>query len=127
MKEEPIDVRLSEVMEEVEALEYKYRSLVWWARKPAYEDVDTVYSDSSKEIRDGCKRGIARVEEDYPDDLRNYHECPDFSHGFNSGVLAATRFVLTAMDTTTTKDEDGFEFEIGGLDFAKDTFPQLDT
>ena len=121
------EAKLDEVIAEVKNLEYKYRSLVWYARKPAYEDVDTVYSDSSKEIRDGCKRGIARVEEDYPDDLRNYHECPDFAHGFNSGVLAATRFVLTAMDTTTTTDEDGIEFEYGGVDFAKDTFPQLDT
>ena len=38
-----------------------------------------------------------------------------------------TRFVLTAMDTTRTTDEDGIEFEYGGVDFAKDTFPQLDT
>ena len=50
----------------------------------------------------------------------------NWSHGFNSGCLAAFGFALTALDDSTyICDETEEEVSFGGLDTAMDEFPQL--
>ena len=57
----------------------------------------------------------ALVEEHHPDDVDSLKccDCGDFSHGFNSGVLAGLRWVLTA--------------QTEGFEEADNCFPELDT
>lgn len=73
----------------------KHESLVWYARKhPAdHESWNNVPAD----IKTGALNAAAQVEENYPDEVdRLKSETGDWEHGFNSGVLAALRYVLTA-------------------------------
>ena len=90
----------------------KYESLVWFARKyPAdHESWDKVPAD----IKQGALNAASRVEELYPDEVDRLRseECGDWEHGFNSGVLAALRFVLHAAEDPEA---------------AMDEFPMLDT
>lgn len=83
----------------------KYESLVWYARKhPADHPFwRTVPAD----IRKGALDAAARVRELYPDetDALACVERGDFEHGFNSGVLAALRYVLTAATDPAEAEE----------------------
>ena len=138
MSKKPIKKRtdFSGLRKVVDQMEVKYRKLVWYARKPPYENVDTVYSDSPVSIREGCKRAMAKVEELYPKELNQYHAHPDWTHGFNSGCLAAFRLIELAMDDEYYEDYD--DEEIGDwnqyhptgkerLEIALEFFPSLDT
>ena len=114
----------------------KYEDLVWYARKPHYEDVDTHYADRPKDIREGCKRAIARVEEQYPNEINALmRDETNWTHGFNSGCLAAFRFCERALNPSMELDdyfleelldEDVFETETP-LEEAEEMFPELDT
>ena len=119
-----------ELGEHLRSLEEKYESLVWYARsKPK----DSVFWDSvSTEIKEGALNAQALVEEKYPDevdDLRSPHS--DWSHGFNSGMLACLRLVETAANPQLITDpdcsDDGQPFWVGGLEDAVEEFPCLDT
>ena len=83
----------------------KYESLVWYARKhPADHPFwRTVPAD----IRKGALDAAARVLELYPDetDALACVERGDFEHGFNSGVLAALRYVLAAATDPAEAEE----------------------
>ena len=77
--------------------ESKYTDLVWFARRPAGESSDQK----------------ALVEEKFPDECDNLRsESGDFHHGFNSGMLAASRFLSMAHTDPQ---------------FAMHYFPDLDT
>ena len=114
----------------------KYEDLVWYARKPHYQDVDTHYSDTPQEIREGCKRAIARVEEQYPNEINALmSDETNWTHGFNSGCLAAFRFCERALSPSMELDdyfleelldEDVFETDTP-LEEAEEMFPELDT
>ena len=68
----------------------------------------------------------------YPDEIdRLKGEDSQFSHGFNSGCLAAIRYVMTAMEIQTFPDEESNDpkatWTYGGLQDAEEDFPDLDT
>lgn len=90
----------------------KYESLVWYARKhpsdhPYWETVP-------EDIRKGALDAVAQVQEHHPEECDHLKgKDGDWQHGFNSGVLAALRWVITS------------EFE--GRRAADKAFPELDT
>lgn len=84
------------------AMEEKYETLVWYARK-SEDQIRTI--PRVKELVD-------EVQREYPKECRMLIEMGDWSHGFNSGMLAATRFFLS--------------IENQGIDSAEENFPHLD-
>lgn len=73
----------------------KHEQLVWYARKAPAGDPS--WDKLPEEIRVGALNAAARVRELFPDEtdaLQGDHG--DWEHGFNSGVLAALRYVLHA-------------------------------
>lgn len=123
----PTKPDLSDVQDAIRDLEAKYDSLVWYARSmPA--SATTYWEKVPSEIRDGAFRAQMRVEEDYPEDITELRNSEDnWTHGFNSGVLAALRFVSTAQYPVLIDDEEGTPIWYGGVDDAKEEFPSLDT
>ena len=88
---------------EVEKMMEKYLSLVWYARKRP-ED----YAIK------GVEAEVKSVEFLYPEEVKQLKgKHSDWQHGFNSGMLAATRFFLEA--------------DLGNLEFAIEEFPELDS
>ena len=101
-----------DVLALIAAKEEQAERLVWYARKaPAdHPSWDNVPAD----IKQGALNSASRVEEMFPDetDALKCPECSDWNHGFNSGMLAALRFVLHAAEDP---------------DEAEECFPELDT
>ena len=113
---EPNPMPYKEAIEHFSGLSGKYCDLVWYARKPPLEDNiawDKLTQDP--DIRKGAMASTFKVEEQYPEETKRI-ACPehgDWEHGFNSGMLAALRYVLDTLE--------------GDHEFAKDCFPMLDT
>ena len=113
-------------------MEQKYFDLVWYARKAPKDDKE-YWDKTPAKIREGAFKAMDEVEKKYPREVEllskeTAYSSPDWEHGFNSGVLAAMRFVYTAFDDTTeTMEETGEEVCFGGVENAFETFPQLDT
>ena len=100
----------------------KYCQLVWYARSGCRLD------HHPPEIKAKVLKARDRVEGLYPKEITHYnHGGGDWDHGFNSGCLAAFRYVLTALCERNEIDEFGEEFVIGGLAEAEEEFPMLDT
>ncbi|MBU3621974.1 hypothetical protein [Polynucleobacter sp. CS-Odin-A6] len=94
-----------QVIDELKQLERKYEMLVWYARKTP-KQIATI---------EGVRIEAANLEREYPnetDALRSV-TTGDWHHGFNSGMLAATRFAQDALDI--------------GIDVAYIPFPDLST
>ena len=90
--------------------ERKYSDLVWYAR--SHPKGDTAYWEKVPDsIREGAFNAQARVQEMYPDEVSALSD--DWNHGFNSGCLAAFRFIQTAIQE-----------DVGT---AEEEFPSLDT
>jgi len=109
-------------------MEAKYERLVWYARSPRATSVD-FWIDVPDEIRNGAFQCQMEVEEEYPDEVSALRDrkAGEWQHGFNSGVLAALRYVYTAqMKVQTFEDESG-EWSYGGLEDATENFPDLCT
>ena len=88
---------------EVEKMMEKYLSLVWYARK----------SPEDYAIK-GVEAAAKSVEFLHPEEVKELKgQHSDWQHGFNSGMLAATRFFLEA--------------DLGNIEFAIDQFPELDS
>ena len=92
----------------------KYFDLVWYARRPPltnrqYWDKKSIIS-SSKAVK-----AVERIKELYPVETANLSDIyeGDYFHGFNSGMLAAIRYLETA--------------ETDGIEVAENDFPDLDT
>ena len=105
----------------------KYRHLVWYARSGCRLD------QHPPDIRAKVLKARERVQRLYPKET-NVHELlkkghnMTWDHGFNSGCLAAFRYVLTALNEGTEIDEFGEECPThGGLVVAEVEFPDLDT
>ena len=116
-------------LDKLHNLVYKYRGLVWYARKPPYDLIQEKYEGTPQKIIDGCMKASLKYAKEFPKetDLLSTDE-GDWHHGFNSGCLAAFRLVLTALDTSTEIcEETGEKFSLGGLDNAMEEFPVLDT
>ena len=87
---------------------HKHEKLVWWARKPPASDPS--WDDFGELTKTSTLNECSRIEELYPDETSGF---TDFDHGFNSGVLAALRWILTAEDSC--------------IEVADKQFPDLDT
>ncbi len=92
-----------ELMNIIIEKEKQYADLLWYARS----------SDGDNHIP-GVLENRERIEGLYPEDvdsLENGHA--DWHHGFNSGMVAALRYILTIDDL--------------GLEQADEEFPMLDS
>ena len=106
--------------------EKKYFDLVWYARSPPSDDPSWV--DTPESIRTGALNSQAKVEEMYPDEVDELKsEASDWTHGFNSGMLACLRLVMTAQNREQLTDDEGETYWYGGVDDAVEEFPFLDT
>ena len=90
-----------DILHEIQQLEKKYTKLVWYARNASLNKGDLITRK--------------RIEELYPVEIESYKKSDslDWTHGFNSGMLAGMRYVLQIV-------EDGKEA-------ADSDFPMLDT
>jgi hypothetical protein len=115
-----------DITENLQELLSKYHDLVWYARSHPSSDVD-FWKGVPDQVMQGAFRGQMRVEEDYPDEVSKLRgDNSDWEHGFNSGMLAALNYVLTA--SRSIEYDDGEEtFWIGGISDAQEEFPMLDT
>ena len=106
----------------------KYLDLVWYARSMSREMMEE--RGYNPDIITGALNSQAKVEEQYPDEIDQFKESPDWTHGFNSGCLATMRYVLDALYPTLVSAEesdDGEPWVMGGLEWAEEMFPELDT
>ena len=95
-------MRKKELFEHLHPLVRKYMDLVWYARSDA---------DSYPQQREGILNSQKKIEELYPKDIEDLDENPDWQHGFNSGMLAGLRYIMTLDDE--------------GKEIADDEFPEL--
>ena len=109
---------------DIAELTKKYCDLVWYARKEP--NPNAKYWDGVPEyIKQGAFNSMSKVEEQYPDEvdeLKSDHG--DWTHGFNSGCLAAFRYVLTSMYPHYSEEHHDW---FGGKEDADLDFPELDT
>jgi hypothetical protein len=93
-----------DILHEIQQLEKKYGKLVWYARSSSKDDKNKAVSMSLK-----------NVEDLHPTEVDNYFksESPEWTHGFNSGMLAGMRYVLQIVEE--------------GKEAADTDFPMLDT
>lgn len=85
----------------------KYFELVWYARKNQRELLDKEQYETLDAVR--------KIEAKYPKetfDIKNPDD-DNWAHGFNSGMLAASRYYLTIIDD--------------GIEQADSEFPMLDS
>ena len=90
--------------------ERKYCDLVWYARSHPKEDTAIGRRSPITSVKVGLN-AQARVQEAYPSEVSALSD--DWNHGFNSGCLAAFRYVQTALQQD--------------LATAELEFPDLDT
>ena len=120
------DIINHDITDNLQELHGKYMDLVWYARSHPASDVD-YWEQVPDEIMQGAFRGQMRVEEDYPDEVVKLRsEASDWHHGFNSGMLAALNYVLTASRSINHVEGDE-EIWFGGIEEAQQEFPMLDT
>ena len=108
-----LDKKLSE-------LEEKYCQLVWYARKPLYEnqgDWLEYFADTPDDVILTCRQKMQEVEAEYPEETNSLKspDGGDWSHGFNSGCLAILRYIAAAKSENL------------GIEHAEEFFPELDT
>lgn len=115
-------------MDIIAQMEKKYGDLVWIARSHPMED-DDYWAGVPADIKQKVLAAQNRILEAYPPETFMLAICDDnWEHGFNSGMLAAIRYVRTLLDKSTDIDPDtDQEFPVGGRQAADDEFPFLDT
>jgi len=110
----------------IQKWEKKYFDLVWYARSRPADHPS--WADTPESIRTGALNAQAKVEEMYPDEIDDLRsETGDWEHGFNSGMLACLRLVMTAQHREQITDEEGETCWYGGVEDAIEEFPCLDT
>ena len=104
----------------------KFENLVWAARKPCIDapveeweyfantDGTGTYRKSDPKITLACRTELQKIVDKFPEDYSLLKgQDGQFHHGFNSGALAAFRYVLDIIET--------------GVEHAEEEFPNLDT
>ena len=106
----------AEISELMTSMANKYFDLVWYARKGDYDDLE-YWAGVPQDIRKQAYKKMMDTEKAYPaetseisDTDPNHSNC---AHAFNSGMLAALRYVAT--------------LEREGAEKAAEEFPDLDT
>ena len=104
------DKKCKKLCDELHEMSSKYCDLVWFAR--SHPDSAP---GSPDDIRAGCFLSQCAIEAAYPQEVAELDdpESTDWTHGFNSGVLATVRFVLGVMSE--------------GIEEAREEFPELYT
>ena len=93
-------------------MEEKYFDLVWFARRS--EDALLVLTEKGVEPHKEAHAAVQRIASLYPKDVQELMEDEDnWQHGFNSGILAGMRYVMTVF--------------YDGQEAAEEEFPFLDT
>jgi hypothetical protein len=101
-----------EIGELVSQMEEKYFDLVWFARRS--EDALLVLTEEGVEPHKEAHAAVRKIVSLYPADIQELMQDEDnWQHGFNSGMLAGMRYVLTLMTD--------------GEEVAAEEFPFLDT
>ena len=134
-----LENKREEILDLLAEYKNKYFDLVWYARKQPKENKE-YWDKVPNDIRESAFKGMKRVEEKYPKEVKELSQetrftHPDWSHGFNSGCLASLRLAFTALSKTGDWDEyfideleDDEEFELPTpIDLAVEQFPFLDT
>lgn len=113
--------RYENTVEKLNLLHEKYDDLVWYAR--------------SKPNRKVAIIPRARIQMKWPAEVEAFEECEDnWQHGFNSGMLAAVRYISAYLEKPLVFDDE----ETGeplpleenyrlAIEQAEREFPQLDT
>lgn len=105
-------MRKKELFEEIKKEERKYSSLLWYAR--VGNDIQLPRVNQDGKLIDYIEEHKSEIEKLYPKETKDLTgEHGDWEHGFNSGMVAALRYILTMDDT--------------GLEQAKKEFPFLDS
>jgi hypothetical protein len=114
--------RKQSTLERLHALAEKYERLVWYAR--SHPAGDPFWDTVPAEIKQGALNCQAMVQEQFPDelDLLCCHDCGDWHHGFNSGMLAASRLLLAYLHP----QDDPSEWD-QQIEDAEAEFPELFT
>ena len=116
-----------EVTEVLNEMLAKYEALVWYARSHPASAIE-FWQKVPQEIREGAFKAQMEVEENYPDEVVQLRsDNSDWYHGFNSGMIAALRFVeIAQMEPQTVEDPEG-SWTYGGVKDALEFFPDLST
>jgi len=80
----------------------KYFDLVWYARK----DKAKLIEEEKYEII----HSMQKIENKYPEEVRELGEDDNWSHGFNSGMLAASRLYLSMIEDNVEQAIEDFPF-----------------
>ena len=104
----------------------QFEDLVWAARRPCIDapveeweyfantDGTGTYRKSDPKLTLSCRTALQKIVDKYPEDYALLKgQDGQFHHGFNSGALAAFRYVIDIIET--------------GVEFAEDEFPNLST
>lgn len=103
------------IQDKIDILREKYVDLVWYARSD---------DDGSNQDIGAQKR---RIEKKYPSEIEELYQNSSWTHGFNSGMLAAVRLLRSY---TLPMDYEESEIEMtrdSEIDYAESLFPFLDT
>jgi hypothetical protein len=93
-------------------MEEKYFDLVWFARRS--EDALLILTEEGVVPHKEAHAAVHRIASLYPEDVQELMQDEDnWQHGFNSGMLAGMRYILTVFHD--------------GQETAADEFPFLDT
>lgn len=94
-------MKKQEIITAVAEKENKYYDLVWYARK-SQEDYNT---------KPKVKENVDRIEKIYSTETDKLNSMnSDWAHGFNSGMLAGMRYVLSLYDMGKEQAEEEFPF-----------------
>ena len=106
---EELPTLIEQLDTELRAMCEKYHDLVWYARSSP-----DCYPDKEDDLRAAVFLNQTAIEAAYPKETGNLgSEDGQWHHGFNSGMLAAARFIGDLLD--------------GNLELAREEFPMLDT
>jgi hypothetical protein len=93
-----------ELFEKIDNKLNVYEDLLWIAR---------VKPENYHSIPE-CKKNFDRISEQHPEAVNQlFNDESNWTHGFNSGLVAALRYVL--------------EMKHYGIEFAEENFPNLDS
>lgn len=96
----------------IQKMHSKYADLMWYAR--SYPEGHPYWDKHSPKMVRGVMESQANVERDYPVEVSELQEDDtNWHHGFNSGVVAAIRYIWDLMEN--------------GEEYADEIFPCLDT
>jgi len=83
----------------------KYFDLVWYARADRKKLLEGEHYEGLKAMQE--------IEQKFPEEIKSLGEDDNWSHGFNSGMLAASRLYLEMIE--------------GDIEFALSNHPDLDS